>query len=102
MRWVRLSWPSAGLALLTPSDVHHGRVAERVAARNFVLAAAYAAHPERFPHGKPTAAVAPTEVWINKPNTQAAYSPQTPSGFAPAARPSALASTDLEVINAGA
>ena len=60
--WYNYEHHHAGLALLTPSDVHHGQVAERVAARNVVLAAAYAAHPERFPHGKPTAAVAPTEV----------------------------------------
>ena len=32
-----------------------------------MLAAAYAAHPERFPHGVPTPGRLPEAVWINKP-----------------------------------
>ena len=44
-----------GLGLLTPHDVHHGLAEQRVAARTTVLATAYAAHPERFPSGRPPA-----------------------------------------------
>jgi putative transposase len=32
-----------------------------------VLAAAFAARPERFPAGAPAAGAVPSEVWINKP-----------------------------------
>ena len=31
------------------------------------MAAAYAAHPERFPRGLPTPGTLPAAVWINKP-----------------------------------
>ena len=57
------------LALLTPYDVHHGLVAERLAQRARVLDAAYAAHPERFVRGKPEPSAPPTTVWINPPKT---------------------------------
>ena len=58
-----------GVALLTPSDVHHGRADQILAARQRALDAAYARHPERFVrrsprHPKPAAAV-----WINPPAT---------------------------------
>src|SRR5262245_66632300 len=38
-------------------------------ARARVLAAAYAAHPERFVRGVPRPLALPTEVWINRPKT---------------------------------
>lgn len=47
--WYNTEHHHAGLGLLTPFDVHHGQAEQRVAARAAVLAAAYAAHPERFP-----------------------------------------------------
>lgn len=55
------------LALLTPHDVHHGLVAERLTERARVLDAAYAAHPERFVRGAPVPAAPPKAVWINPP-----------------------------------
>jgi len=57
----------SGLALLTPADVHHGRAADILAARQLVLDGAYAAHPERFPAGPPRVRRPPIEVWINPP-----------------------------------
>lgn len=57
------------LAWLTPADVHFGRAPVVLAARQRVLDAAYAAHPERFVRRAPTAGLPPTEVWINKPAT---------------------------------
>lgn len=57
----------SGLAYLTPHQVHRGLAGQVVDQRNQTLAAAYALHPERFPNGKPTAPIPPTEVWINKP-----------------------------------
>jgi putative transposase len=55
------------LGMLTPADVHHGLVEQRVAERQVVLDAAFDAHPERFPRGRPMAARPAREVWINKP-----------------------------------
>jgi putative transposase len=54
-----------GLALFTPADVFHGRVAEVAARRQAALDAAFAAHPERFPHGPPRVQLPPTKVSIN-------------------------------------
>lgn len=65
--WYNQEHHHAGLALLTPHDVHHGLAAERIAARAAVLAAAYAAHPERFPRGAPKPQALPNSVWINNP-----------------------------------
>jgi putative transposase len=67
MRWYNEEHYHSGIALLTPSDVHHGRAPVIVAARQRVLDSAYAAHPERFVHGAPTHRLPPTEVWINRP-----------------------------------
>jgi transposase InsO family protein len=69
--WYNTAHRHSGLALLTPQDVHHGVAQQRLAARAAVLAAAYAAHPERFPRGLPTPGTLPTAVWINKPATPA-------------------------------
>jgi transposase InsO family protein len=55
----------SGLALFTPSDVFHGRVELVAAARQQALDAAYAAHPERFPHGPPRVPRPPVAVHIN-------------------------------------
>jgi putative transposase len=67
MRWYNEEHYHSGIALLTPSDLHHGRAPAIVAARQRVLDAAYAAHPERFVRGAPIHQQPPTEVWINKP-----------------------------------
>jgi len=61
----------SGLGLLTPADMHHGVAEQRIAARATVLAAAYAAHRERFPAGLPQPPTRPVEVWINRPQTRA-------------------------------
>jgi putative transposase len=65
--WYNREHYHAGIALLTPSDVHHGHGETRRAQRATALAAAYAVHPERFVRGLPTPAPLPTAVWINKP-----------------------------------
>ena len=65
--WYNREHRHGGLGLVTPHDVHHGLAAGRLEARDLVLAAAYAARPERFPRGAPSAGTLPTEVWINKP-----------------------------------
>ena len=55
----------AGLALFTPADVFHGRVAAVAATRQAALDAAYQAHPERFPNGPPRVPLPPAAVHIN-------------------------------------
>ena len=65
--WYNTEHHHSGLGLLTPYDVHHGLAEQRVAARATVLAAAYAAHPERFSAGRPEPAACPKGVWINPP-----------------------------------
>lgn len=67
MTWYNDEHHHEALGMLTPADVHHGLVEQRVAERQIVLDAAYAAHPERFPRGRPIARRPPHEVWINKP-----------------------------------
>jgi len=67
INWYNHEHHHSGLAMLTPADVHFGRVEQRVAERQAVLEAALRAHPERFPHGRPIAQRPEPEVWINKP-----------------------------------
>lgn len=65
--WYNTEHRHSGLAMLTPHDVHYGLAEQRLAQRAAVLAAAYARHPARFPHGMPTPGTLPEAVWINKP-----------------------------------
>lgn len=65
--WYNHDHHHTGLALLTPAQVHHRRTGRVLAARQTVLAAAYAAHPERFVRGMPEPAAPPDAVWINPP-----------------------------------
>ena len=67
--WYNDEHHHSGLGYLTPAMVHSG-IAETVRdQRTTVLAAAYAAHPERFVRGVPQPAPLPTAVWINPPAT---------------------------------
>jgi putative transposase len=65
--WYNTEHHHSRLALLTPHDVHHGLVDERLSQRARVLDAAYAANPERFVRSAPTPHRPPTTVWINPP-----------------------------------
>ncbi len=47
-RWYNQTHRHAGIGLVTPTDVHHGRAEQTHAARAQALDAAYAATPERF------------------------------------------------------
>ncbi len=61
----------SGLGLLTPAMMHGGTADAVVAARQGVLTAAAAVHPERFVRGQPTPPAVPTAAWINPPLTTA-------------------------------
>ena len=65
--WYNEEHYHSGIGLVTPAMLHHGLAADVTAARQRVLDAAYAAHPERFVGGVPNAPQLPTEVWINPP-----------------------------------
>jgi transposase InsO family protein len=57
----------SGIGLYTPASVHDGTWKHIRDHRQLVLDSAYAAHPERFHRGRPTAPGLPTRAWINKP-----------------------------------
>jgi putative transposase len=68
--WYNHAHRHSGIGLMTPAAVHHGRARELHAERARVLAAAYAARPERFVRRPPTPPDLPTAAWINKPTTE--------------------------------
>jgi putative transposase len=70
----------AGLALFTPADVFHGRVAAVAAVRQAALDKAYVAHPERFVHGPPSVPLPPATVSINPPPPLEAAPAKTANG----------------------
>lgn len=67
IQWYNHEHRHSGIGLLTPADLHHGRAQAVLDARQAVLDAAHAAHPERFVHGPPAAGSVPEAVWINPP-----------------------------------
>ena len=69
--WYNDDHRHAGIAMLTPSIVHHGRAGEVLTARQRVLDDAYAANPERFVNGPPAIDGLPKHVWINPPESKA-------------------------------
>jgi len=69
--WYNGSHRHSGLGLHTAADVHYGRAAIVQAQRAEVLAAAWAAHPERFSR-QPLPPSLPEISWINQPQKEAA------------------------------
>jgi putative transposase len=65
--WYNEQHRHSGIALLTPSDVHHGRADERTAARSVILSSAFDAHPERFVRGRPAPPTIAPITYINRP-----------------------------------
>jgi putative transposase len=78
--WYNNDHHHSGLAMFTPSDVHHGLVEQRRAARQVVMDAAFAAHPNRFPGGRPVVRLPRTTVWINPPTTTPTPDSSVPDG----------------------
>ena len=56
--WYNTEHRHAGIAMLTPDDVHHHRAHSVLEQRERTLQAAWALHPERFVHGTPKPAPA--------------------------------------------
>jgi putative transposase len=65
--WYNNQHRHSALGLHTPADVHYGRAPAVRAARAGVLAAAHAAHPERFVRQVPQPPELPLAAWINQP-----------------------------------
>ena len=65
-QWYNTKHRHGGIGLLTPEQVHLGHAPAVIEHRQKVLAAAYAAPPDRFVGGPPRAAELPVEVWINR------------------------------------
>ncbi len=65
--WYNHDHRHGGLEMLTPADVHHGRIDAVLARKQAALDAAFEAHPERFVNGRPLARRPPAAVYINRP-----------------------------------
>jgi putative transposase len=65
--WYNDEHHHSGIAWLTPSTVHHGRVDEVLAVRQAALDHAFLVHPERFVHHPPRVPRPPEAAWINPP-----------------------------------
>ena len=65
--WYNREHRHSGIGLMTPEIVHYGKGDLTTTQREFVLAAAFRMHPERFVRGTPRAPRVPDAVWINKP-----------------------------------
>lgn len=66
--WYNHEHRHSGIGLHTPASVHFGQSEQIHQQREHTLAAAYAAHPERFVTGTPEPPKPPAAVWINRPN----------------------------------
>ena len=67
--WYNTEHRHAGIAMLTPDDVHHHRAPDVLAKRGRTLQAAWALHPERFVHGTPKPARFPKPSGSTPPAT---------------------------------
>jgi len=68
--WYNGEHRHGGIAMLTPADVQFGQASAILTSRQNVLNVAYEATPERFPRGRPRAAVLPEAVYINPPQLE--------------------------------
>jgi len=85
MQWYNTEHRHSGIGFLTPEMHHRGQGNAITTARQQVLDTAYAAHPERFVRGQPSAPEIPTHVWINAPTPAVSFaatpaSPPNPDG----------------------
>jgi transposase InsO family protein len=76
--WYNNCHRHSGIGLHTPAEVHDGRHHTVRAHRQDTLAAARAAHPERFTTNRPLPKILdlPDQVWINKPDQETEPKPQ--------------------------
>ena len=70
--WYNGEHRHSGIGLMTPTAVHNGQASTVRDARQQVLSAAYAAHPERVVRKPPQPPRLPHAVWINPPKEKSA------------------------------
>ncbi len=99
--WYNHDHKHSGIALLPPAVVHSGRAPEVIAKRQETLDAAYAAHPERFPRGRPSAPQLPAQVGINLPRPSTAEPTTATSGALPTASPGSRVSDAQRPLDPG-
>ncbi|MBK6437879.1 MAG: transposase [Candidatus Microthrix sp.] len=73
--WYNNEHHHSGIGMLTPADRHGGHGQRIDTARQAVLDAAYQAHPERFPNGRPHRPTSPHECGSTPPNYTLANHP---------------------------
>lgn len=99
--WYNHEHKHSGIALLPPEVVHSGRANEVLTKRQEALDTAYAAHPERFPRGRPFVGQLPKQVGINLPHPSSGEAtPATPE-VQPAATPASRVSAAQRPLDAG-
>jgi putative transposase len=99
--WYNTEHMHSGIAFLPPEVVHSGHGPEVIAARQAVLDGAFAAHPERFPRGRPRAPQLPTQVGINLPKPSPANPTPTITGSLPIVSPASRVSAAQRPLDAG-
>lgn len=68
--WYNHEHKHAGIAMLSPYDVHYHKADVILKKRQAVLDEAFARHPERFSKKRPECRKLPRNVWINKPDLE--------------------------------
>jgi putative transposase len=99
--WYNHEHKHSGIGLLPPDVVHSGRAPEVIAKRQATLDAAYAAHPARFPRGRPLAPQLPAQVGINLPHPSTAEPTPATTGALPAASPGSRVSDAQRPLDPG-
>jgi transposase InsO family protein len=74
--WYNTTHRHAGIAFMTPQDVHYQRTEQVLATRQQTLDAAFKAHPNRFKGRPPCPPQPPAAVWINPPTTSTTDHPE--------------------------
>jgi len=69
-RWYNEHHRHSGIAMHTPSDVHHGHAGRVRDTRAAVLSSPSHAHPERFVRKQPEPLPLPEAAWINRPDQE--------------------------------
>jgi len=99
--WYNTAHRHGGIGLLTPAMVHYGQAEGVRTQRADVLAAAYAAHPERFVRRPPAPPALPAAVWINPPAPISSPRSEILDGTAPQLATEPLTASRIDVDQGG-
>jgi putative transposase len=99
--WYNTAHHHGGIGWLTPAMVHYGQVELVRTARQQVLTAAYAAHPERFVRRPPEPPAVPNAVWINPPTVNAGPGPRIQEATSPQREVERLSGARIDDLDGG-